>query len=158
MRRWACWLAVSLFVGCGAERSEQPIGDSISARAVSGSHTPAVRAQRWCCTFMDEPLYACEDLHGEDRKTWEVIRLAGGEAAGASPFVNLTVYADGTWTDSAGTAGIWRVDRDRSEIAFLPDGSGSTVRCHVVQMSPEEVVLEIDRCGPNAVVTLFPSM
>lgn len=148
----ALWFALVPLTGCGSTGQENHTRDAINptvAPAFQQSRQPAPEVP---CEVIEAPVRECHELHGDSSKVWEVTPRARTDSS--VPFDAVAFHSDGSWKDSSGVSGIWRIDRKRSQIAFLLDGCGTLVVCEILDLSEDLFVLQFPCDMPWKVLTL----
>jgi hypothetical protein len=139
-------VAALLLAGCSRTARENAARDSRNPAPAPPGRQASQAVPRLPCALLAEPARECPALHGEYGKSWRHVPEAGADQG--VPFATITFHANGTWRDAAGVSGIWRVAPERRQIALLLDELGVVMRCPILELSDERLVLQFPR-GPS---------
>jgi len=106
------------------------------------------------CRLAETALVRHSELTGTDRKTWNVISAEWDGKLAQPPFESITFFADGTWRDSSGVGGAWRLNPENRRLCFELIDFEMLIGAEVLQLSDDEVVIEFASYAPGMVLIL----
>lgn len=95
-------------------------------------------------------------LAGREGRKWAITStVLNGNALPLNGVVS-TMLPDGTWTDSNGLRGKWRLSDDRSRIIYDYERYKMTVHCKLLELAENKMVVEFEDVFAGTVMTMEP--